>query len=92
MVPCLNLCFAFSQVDLQSSEKEKERLSADVQRLQSLIHDMDNMKRENQDLSRRLSLHETVQTGQDDDLKVRMNERKRLTCFILFFTFLYPKC
>ncbi|XP_030256543.1 calcium-binding and coiled-coil domain-containing protein 2 [Sparus aurata] len=59
------------QVDLQSSEKEKERLSADVQRLQSLIHDMDNMKRENQDLSRRLSLHETVQTSQDDDLKGR---------------------
>lgn len=66
------------QVDLQSSEKEKERLSADVQRLQSLIHDMDNMKRENQDLSRRLSLHETVQTSQDDDLKGRCQAQEKL--------------
>ncbi|XP_073346375.1 calcium-binding and coiled-coil domain-containing protein 2 isoform X2 [Pagrus major] len=59
------------QVDLQSSEKEKERLFTDLQRLQSLTQDMDNMKRENQDLCRRLSQHDTVQTCQDDDLRGR---------------------
>ncbi|XP_036936845.1 calcium-binding and coiled-coil domain-containing protein 2 [Acanthopagrus latus] len=67
----LNDSVQLLQVDVKSSEKEKERLLTDLQRLQGLVHDMDNMKRENLDLSRRLSQHEVVQTCQDDDLKGR---------------------
>ncbi|XP_042369872.1 tax1-binding protein 1 homolog B-like, partial [Plectropomus leopardus] len=59
------------QVDLQSSEKEKERLSAELQKLQSIAHNVDDVKRENQELCRRLSQQETVQNCPDDDLKVR---------------------
>ncbi|KAI3365475.1 hypothetical protein L3Q82_010552 [Scortum barcoo] len=59
------------QVDLQSSEKEKERVSAELQRLQSLAHNMDDTKRENQELRRRLSEQETLQNCPDEDLRVR---------------------
>ncbi|KAG8008795.1 Tax1-binding protein 1-like protein B [Nibea albiflora] len=60
------------QVDLQSSEKEKESLAAELQRLQSLTHNMDSMKRENQELCRRLSQQETLQSSDpDDDLRVQ---------------------
>ncbi|XP_041818524.1 calcium-binding and coiled-coil domain-containing protein 2 isoform X2 [Chelmon rostratus] len=59
------------QVDLQSSEKEKERLSAEVQRLQSLTHNMDDMKRENQELCRMLSQQETPCSCSDDELEVQ---------------------
>ena len=58
------------QVDLQSSEKEKERLSAELQRLQSLADGMDEVKKENQELCRRLSQQETEQNLPQDDLKV----------------------
>ncbi|KAM4524119.1 calcium-binding and coiled-coil domain-containing protein 2 [Odontesthes bonariensis] len=59
------------QVDLQSSEKEKERLTAELQRLKSLTHNMDEVKRENQELCKRLSQHETPQSAPNDDLKVQ---------------------
>ncbi|KAM9837378.1 calcium-binding and coiled-coil domain-containing protein 2 isoform 2-T2 [Aulostomus maculatus] len=57
------------QVDLQSSKKEKERLSAELQLLQSLTHTLDEVKLENRELSRRLTQEET-QTSSDEDLKV----------------------
>lgn len=59
------------QVDLQTSEKEKERFSAELQKLQSLTHNMEDMKRENQELCRRLSQQEAVQNCPDDDLRAR---------------------
>ncbi|XP_059181071.1 calcium-binding and coiled-coil domain-containing protein 2 isoform X1 [Centropristis striata] len=59
------------QVDLQSSEKEKGRLSKELQTQQSLTHDVDNVRRENQELSRRLSQQESLQNCPDDDLRVR---------------------
>uniref|UniRef100_A0A8C9XNJ7 SKICH domain-containing protein n=1 Tax=Sander lucioperca TaxID=283035 RepID=A0A8C9XNJ7_SANLU len=59
------------QVDLQSGEKDKERLSAELQRLQSIGHNMDDVKRENQELCRRLSQQLTLQNCPDDDLRVR---------------------
>ncbi|XP_070708106.1 calcium-binding and coiled-coil domain-containing protein 2 isoform X2 [Pempheris klunzingeri] len=59
------------QVDLQSSEKENARLSAELQQLKSLAHSVDDVKRENQELCRRLSQQETPHTSPDDDLKVR---------------------
>lgn len=58
------------QVDLQSSKNEKERLAAELQRLQSHANNMDKMQRENQDLHRMLSVQETQQNP-SDDLKVR---------------------
>uniref|UniRef100_A0A668SGZ9 SKICH domain-containing protein n=2 Tax=Oreochromis aureus TaxID=47969 RepID=A0A668SGZ9_OREAU len=54
------------EVDLQSSRKEKERLAAELQRLQSLTYNVDKMQRENQDLQRRLSVQETQQSPSDD--------------------------
>ncbi|XP_037610659.1 calcium-binding and coiled-coil domain-containing protein 2 isoform X3 [Sebastes umbrosus] len=59
------------QVDLQSSEKEKERLSVELQRSQTLAHNMDDMKRENQELRRRLSQQETLKNCPDDDLRMQ---------------------
>ncbi|XP_034715545.1 calcium-binding and coiled-coil domain-containing protein 2 isoform X2 [Etheostoma cragini] len=59
------------QVDLQSGEKDKERLSAELQRLQSIAHNMDDVKSQNQELSRRLSQQLTLQNCPDDDLRVR---------------------
>lgn len=64
-------CFQLMQVDLQSSEKEKESLQAELQKLQSLADNMDDMKRENRELSRRLSEQETVQNCPDDDLRTQ---------------------
>ncbi|XP_063748775.1 calcium-binding and coiled-coil domain-containing protein 2 isoform X2 [Eleginops maclovinus] len=57
------------QVDLQSSEKEKERLSVELKKLQSLTHNMDDLKRENQELRIRLSQQETLQNCPEDDLR-----------------------
>ncbi|XP_072230225.1 calcium-binding and coiled-coil domain-containing protein 2 isoform X2 [Leuresthes tenuis] len=65
------------QVDLQSSEKEKERLTAELQRLKSLKHNMDEVKRENQELCKRLSQHETLQSAPNDDLKVQCQKLAR---------------
>ncbi|XP_075950277.1 calcium-binding and coiled-coil domain-containing protein 2 isoform X3 [Anarhichas minor] len=59
------------QVDLQSSEKEKERLSAELLRSQSIAHDMDDVKTENQELCRRLARQMTLQNCSDDELKVK---------------------
>ncbi|XP_018544986.1 calcium-binding and coiled-coil domain-containing protein 2 [Lates calcarifer] len=55
------------QVDLQSSEKEKERLSAELQRLQSIAHNVDEVKRENQELRRSLSQQEAPEAFPADD-------------------------
>ncbi|XP_010769435.1 calcium-binding and coiled-coil domain-containing protein 2 isoform X2 [Notothenia coriiceps] len=57
------------QVDLQSNEKEKQRLSVELQKLQSLTHNMDDLKRENQELHKRLSQQETLQNCPEDDLR-----------------------
>lgn len=64
------MCFIFWQFDLRSSEKEKEKLSAEVQRLQVLTHDMDGMKRESQELCSRLSQQETQHNCENADLRV----------------------
>lgn len=69
------LYIACWQVDLQSSRKEKERLAAELQRLQSLTYNVDKMQRENQDLQRRLSVQETQQSP-SDDLMVRTGSKK----------------
>ncbi|KAM7370433.1 hypothetical protein PAMP_009982 [Pampus punctatissimus] len=58
------------QVDLQSSEKENERLSAELQQLHSITHNMDEVKQENQELCGRLAQQETPQQSfPDEDLK-----------------------
>lgn len=64
------VCFIFWQFDLRSSEKEKERLSAEVQRLQVLTHNMDDMKRESQELCSRLSQQEMQHNCENDNLRV----------------------
>lgn len=66
------------QVDLQSSRKEKERLSAELQKLQSVTQNMDEVRRENQELSRRLETQQETRqdaSAPDDDLKVRTGYR-----------------
>lgn len=83
------MCFTFRQVDLQSSEKEKEGLAAELQRLQSLTHNMDSMKRENQELCRRLSQQETLQSSDpSDDMRVGTKKKVRNTNDV---TFLHAK-
>lgn len=71
--------FSF-QSDFQVSEEEKERLSAELQRLQSLACNMDDMMRKSQELCSRLSQQES---GQKEDLKVwggRRRQRQDLPC------------
>ncbi|XP_060950341.1 calcium-binding and coiled-coil domain-containing protein 2 isoform X2 [Limanda limanda] len=51
------------QVDLQSSEKQKDRLDAELQRL---TLNMEEVKRENQQLCRRLTQQETQQQSAED--------------------------
>lgn len=58
------------QVDLQSSNKEKDRLSLELQKLQSLKNNMDEMQRENRELCRRLS-QDSLQKAPQDDLRVQ---------------------
>ncbi|KAF3704111.1 Tax1-binding protein 1 -like protein B [Channa argus] len=62
-------CNQLLQVDLQSSEKEKEKLSAQLQRL---TDNMEEVKRENQELGSRLSEQETLQNSPDDNLKAQL--------------------
>ncbi|XP_068610417.1 calcium-binding and coiled-coil domain-containing protein 2 [Brachionichthys hirsutus] len=62
------------EVDLQNSEKDRERLSADLQRLQILAQNMDDIKKENQELLKRLSLQETLQNCPDEDLRIKLRE------------------
>ncbi|XP_029383901.1 calcium-binding and coiled-coil domain-containing protein 2 isoform X2 [Echeneis naucrates] len=59
------------EVDLSCSRKENESLSAELQRLQSIMHNMDEMRRENQELCRRLSQQEMLQEASDEDLQVQ---------------------
>nr|XP_015817915.2 calcium-binding and coiled-coil domain-containing protein 2 isoform X2 [Nothobranchius furzeri] len=60
--------FQLLQVDYQSTHKEKEKLTVELQRLQSLTCSIEEVKRENQELCRRLSQQET---SPQDDVKVR---------------------
>lgn len=59
------------QVDLQSSNKEKDRLSIELEKLQSLKNNMDEMQRENRELCRRLSQQDSLQKAPQDDLRVQ---------------------
>ncbi|XP_068162062.1 calcium-binding and coiled-coil domain-containing protein 2 [Antennarius striatus] len=61
-------------VDLQNSEKERERLSADLQRLQILAQNMDDIKSENQELLKRLSQQEALQNYPDEGLRKKLKE------------------
>ncbi|KAF7205177.1 calcium-binding and coiled-coil domain-containing protein 2-like [Nothobranchius furzeri] len=60
--------FQLLQVDYQSTHKEKEKLTVELQRLQSLTCSIEEVKRENQELCRRLSQQET---SPQDDVKVQ---------------------
>uniref|UniRef100_A0A8C6NXY7 SKICH domain-containing protein n=1 Tax=Nothobranchius furzeri TaxID=105023 RepID=A0A8C6NXY7_NOTFU len=60
--------FQLLQVDYQSTYKEKEKLTVELQRLQSLTCSIEEVKRENQELCRRLSQQETLP---QDDVKVQ---------------------
>ncbi|XP_056152789.1 calcium-binding and coiled-coil domain-containing protein 2 isoform X2 [Lampris incognitus] len=58
------------QVDLQSSERDNKRLSAELHRLDSLTSSMEELKRENQELHRNLS--QQVHGIPDDVLKAQL--------------------
>ncbi|XP_055771079.1 calcium-binding and coiled-coil domain-containing protein 2-like [Salvelinus fontinalis] len=61
------------QVDLQSSEKEKAKLSVELRKLRGLTHDLEDLKTENKALHRSLS-EQGLQPQQemvDSDLKVQ---------------------
>ncbi|XP_040032838.2 calcium-binding and coiled-coil domain-containing protein 2 [Gasterosteus aculeatus] len=59
------------QVDLQSSEMDKGRLSVELQRSQSQTTVMDDMRREIQELSEKLARQTTPQNCSNDDLTAR---------------------
>lgn len=61
------MCFTFWQFDLQSSKKEKQMLSSELQRLQ--IHADTAVK----ELRGGAAQQETQQNCPDDDLKVGTN-------------------
>lgn len=65
--------FQLLQVDLQSSEKDKARLTAELQKLQSLAESMEEMKKKNQELCSQLAEAEAEagQSSPDEDLKDR---------------------
>ncbi|XP_008435665.1 calcium-binding and coiled-coil domain-containing protein 2 [Poecilia reticulata] len=56
------------QVDLQSTTKEKDRIALELQNLQSVKGNMDEVRRENQELNRRLSQQDLLQRAPKDDL------------------------
>ncbi|XP_027885363.1 calcium-binding and coiled-coil domain-containing protein 2 [Xiphophorus couchianus] len=60
--------FQLLQVDLQSTTKEKDRIFLELQKLQSVKGNMDEVRRENQELSRRLSQQDSLQRAPQDDL------------------------
>lgn len=57
-------------MDLLTSDGEKRRISAELQRQCSLTQGLDELKRENQELCRRISEQELTQPHTDDQLKV----------------------
>ena len=59
------------QVDLKCSESEKERLSVELNQLKLLIHDMEKLRSENQELRKSLSQQEVRHNRPDQDYKVR---------------------
>uniref|UniRef100_A0A146VHC8 Calcium binding and coiled-coil domain 2 n=1 Tax=Fundulus heteroclitus TaxID=8078 RepID=A0A146VHC8_FUNHE len=65
------------QVDLQSTNKEKERLSAELQKLQGLKVDADELKRENQELCRRLSQQGSLPTSPQTELRGEVQSLSR---------------
>lgn len=68
------ICPFYFQSDFQISEEEKERLSVELQRLQSLASNMDDMMRKSQELCSRLSQQESCQ---NENLKVGGNTKDR---------------
>nr|XP_046224842.1 calcium-binding and coiled-coil domain-containing protein 2-like isoform X2 [Oncorhynchus gorbuscha] len=64
------------QVDLQSSEKEKVKLSVELRKLRGLTLDLDDLKTENKALHRSLSEqgHQPQQEMVDSDLKVQYQD------------------
>lgn len=77
--PCRSARFTYIcpfsfQSDFQISEEEKEGLSAELQRLQSLACNMDDMMRKSQELCSRLSQQESCQ---NENLKVGGNDKGR---------------
>ncbi|XP_058476837.1 calcium-binding and coiled-coil domain-containing protein 2 [Solea solea] len=59
------------QVDLRSSERDNERLTAELQRLQGIAYNIEDMKRANQELNRELLQLGTQQDSPQDDLRVQ---------------------
>ncbi|CAJ1079960.1 calcium-binding and coiled-coil domain-containing protein 2 isoform X2 [Xyrichtys novacula] len=57
------------QVDLQSAETEKGRLSVELLRLQTALRDMDDLKRANEELTMKIS-HLEAMSCPDDDLRM----------------------
>ncbi|XP_076008178.1 calcium-binding and coiled-coil domain-containing protein 2 isoform X2 [Genypterus blacodes] len=59
------------EVDLQSSKRDKERLSVKLETAKSLPHDKEELKRENQVLHRRLSEQDSLRKAPDDSLNMQ---------------------
>lgn len=73
----MHVLWPLGQVDLQSSEMDKGRLSVELQRSQSQTTVMDDMRREIQELSEKLARQTTPQNCSDDDLTVGANKQKK---------------
>ncbi|XP_062330876.1 calcium-binding and coiled-coil domain-containing protein 2 [Osmerus eperlanus] len=65
------------QVDLQSSEREKERLHAELDKLHGLTDNLEELKKENQKIRRSLSERESVVEMVDGDLNVKYQTLQR---------------
>ncbi|XP_046888499.1 calcium-binding and coiled-coil domain-containing protein 2 isoform X3 [Hypomesus transpacificus] len=65
------------QVDLQSSEREKERLLAELDKLHGLTDNLEELKKENQKLRRNLSERESVVEMVDGDLNIKYQTLQR---------------
>lgn len=63
--------FCFVQVDLQSSQKENEKLSWDVQQVESLKKDLEGLRKENEALHTSMSTQTSQRDGQSS-LKVAL--------------------
>ncbi|XP_028286948.1 calcium-binding and coiled-coil domain-containing protein 2 isoform X2 [Parambassis ranga] len=65
------------QVDLQSIEKEKEQLTAEVLKLHSLTGSSEALKTENQELRQRVSQLEVLQNSSNGDIKAQCHTLAR---------------
>ncbi|CAL8301166.1 unnamed protein product [Lota lota] len=61
------------EVDLKCSERDKERLSVELNQLKLLTHDMEKLRSENQELHRSLSQQEACHNHPDQDYKAQCN-------------------